>query len=213
MDDPRFWALREALASYASDPDDPPVGDDDLIHAAVSVVLRGRDDLDLLLIKRAAHEGDPWSGHMALPGGRAEPDDDSLTGTAIRETHEETGVDLDTRGHVLGRLERVAPVSARLPRITISPFVFGVEDDTSAAVASPEVAAVHWVGLDELRNPDTSGTVDISVPGGGSRAFPCFRVAGEVVWGLTWRILTDFFDVYPEEELARLAASTPPTPR
>lgn len=200
MDDPRFWVLEEALSSYASDPDDPPVEGHEALQAAVSLVVRGREDLDLLLIKRARHEGDPWSGHMALPGGRREEEDRTLLHTAVRETSEETGVELERDGMHLGRLDEVSPSSPRLPSLTIHPFVFGVSPRVDATVASVEVESVHWVSLDELRDPDTAGTVEISLPDG-SRDFPCLRVAGEVVWGLTYRILTDFFEVYPEGRL------------
>lgn len=201
MHDPRFWILREALASYASDPDDPPVDEDDRVQAAVSLLVRAGDPLDILIIKRARHEGDPWSGHMALPGGRQEPRDATLFATAERETLEETGVDL-SRGARLGRLESVTPHSTDLPRLTIHPFVYGVHADTGARVASPEVEAVHWVALAELRDPENVGTVRISLREG-ARDFPCLRVAGEVVWGLTWRILQDFLHAYPEEALRR----------
>ena len=203
MDDPRFWALREALASYASDPDDPPVRDDDVIQAAVSVIVRGRDSLDLLLIKRAEHERDPWSGHMALPGGRRDPVDDDLVRTAVRETLEETGLDLDDHGHRLGRLEQVVPVSRRLPSLSIRPYVFGVGAGARARVASREVDAVHWVPLHLLTAPDVRSEVEIEL-GRETRTFPCFRVGGEVVWGLTYRILTDFLEAYPAATLRAL---------
>ena len=202
MDDPRFGMLREALSAYASDPDDPPLLEGDYLQAAVSLIVRGRDDLDVLLIKRARHERDPWSGHMALPGGRRDPSDASLLETAIRETREETGVDLDADGVHLGRLGGLAPRSVRLPRLTISPFVFGVPHDTPARVASPEVDAIHWIPLEALRAPETHGTVDIPFPGG-SRRFPCLHVAGEVVWGLTYRIFEDFLGRLPHESLGR----------
>ena len=94
MDDPRLWVLKEALASYASDSGDAVIGESDVLQAAVSLVIRAGDQLDLLLIKRAQHERDPWSGHMALPGGRREVCDSSLVDTAVRETFEETGVKL-----------------------------------------------------------------------------------------------------------------------
>ena len=200
MADPRFWLLREALASYASDPDDPPVEGDDVLQTAVSLVVRGGGELEVLLIKRAHHEGDPWSGHMALPGGRREDEDPDLVATAIRETREETGVDLDERGHRLGQLELVAPMSARLPRLSISPFVFGVPEDTDARVASREVERVHWVPMAHLLDPENRGRERIEVPGG-ARTFPCIRVGDEVVWGLTYRILASFFRAYPEGEV------------
>ena len=196
MDDPRFAMLREALGAYASGPDDPPFVAGDHLQAAVSLIVRGRDELDVLLIKRARHERDPWSGHMALPGGRWDAQDQTLLATAVRETHEETGIDLDLHGVHLGRLGGVAPMSVQLPPLTISPYVFGVPQNTPARVASPEVDAVHWIPLKVLRAPETRASVEIPLPGG-PRAFPGLRVAGEVVWGLTYRIITDFLERLP----------------
>lgn len=193
--DPRFWVLSEALASYASDANDPLILEGDYLQASVAVVLRAREQLELLLIKRATSERDPWSGHMALPGGRRDESDEDLLATARRETREETGVDL-ARSSPLGRLEDVAPSSPRLPRLTISPFVFWVPGEVEARVASREVEQVHWVSVDQLRDPALHGEVEIPLPGG-VRLFPAFRVAGEHVWGLTYRILTRFLDVYP----------------
>ena len=196
-DDPRFGVLREALAAYASDPDDPAPAPADFLQAAVALVVRGREPLEVLLIKRARRDGDPWSGHMALPGGRRDATDPSLLRTAVRETVEETGVDLDELGVHLGRLEEVRPESKLLPRMSIMPHVFGVAADTPATAASGEVDAVHWISLDLLRDPATRSEVEIPLPGGAQR-FPCLRVVDDVVWGLTYRILTDFLARAPE---------------
>jgi 8-oxo-dGTP pyrophosphatase MutT (NUDIX family) len=195
--DPRFWVLSEALASYASDANDPLILEGDYLQASVALVLRARDTLELLLIKRATSERDPWSGHMALPGGRKDPDDPDLQATARRETLEETGVDLGALARPLGRLGDVAPSSPRLPRLTISPFVFGVPRDVEARVASREIERVYWVPVDDLRDPASHGEVEIALPGG-SRSFPAFRVVGEQVWGLTYRIVARFLDVYAD---------------
>jgi len=195
--DERFWLLREALSSYASDPDDPPVDDDDVIQAAVSLVLRGADDLELLLIKRAKSERDPWSGHMAGAGGRREHADGSLRTTAARETREETGVELGEGAALLGALDAVSPSNIKLPRLTIAPYVFGVRQHVEARVASAEVASVHWVGVEGLRSEGARKEVEIDLPWG-TRSFPCFYVDGEAVWGLTSRILTQFLERYPD---------------
>src|SRR5215471_4539492 len=93
-------------------------------QAAVALLLREHAGFaELLMIKRAANPRDFWSGHLALPGGRRQPEDADLRITAIRETHEEVGLDLNDGGEILGRLDTVVPVSARLPNITITPYV------------------------------------------------------------------------------------------
>ena len=201
--DPRFRILRDALAEAAerseSDhhhPDEAPDRSLDRMEAAVALVIRARPQLDFLLIKRASHESDPWSGHMALPGGRWEEDDSGLLQTAKRETWEETGVDLGSLGAPLGRLIDVAPNSQRLPKMRIAPFVFGVPAETEAIVASHELESVHWVPVQTLASPETSTTTRIHFTGF-SKTFPSYHVVGEHIWGLTHRILTGFLEIYP----------------
>ena len=189
--DPRFGVLRESLAAYASDVDDPAPVSAGFLQAAVALVVRGREPLEVLLITRARRQGDPWSGHMALPGGRRDRSDDSLLRTAVRETEEETGLDLDQLGLHLGELVAFRPHSALLPRLSVTPQVFGVPAESCARAASAEVDAVHWVALDVLRLPETRSEVEVPLPGG-AHVFPCLRIGDDIVWGLTYRILDDF---------------------
>jgi 8-oxo-dGTP pyrophosphatase MutT (NUDIX family) len=192
--DPRIRELNDALTSRnGTTPDDTP-DPTDRVEAAVSMVVRIGDQLDFLLIKRASSDRDPWSGQMALPGGRWDPTDSSLLETAIRETREETGVDLRESGVTLGRLDDVRPASKRLPKMRIAPFVFAVPHGTEAAVASSELQSVHWVSLDSLRSPTVQASIAIDV-GGTARTFPSYALVGEHVWGLTHRILTDFLSL------------------
>ena len=77
----------------------------DAAQAAVALIaVSSGADLELLIIRRAERLGDPWSGQMALPGGRRETVDSSLRETAMRETAEEIGVDLG-REAMLGQLD------------------------------------------------------------------------------------------------------------
>jgi 8-oxo-dGTP pyrophosphatase MutT (NUDIX family) len=175
-------------------------GEENCPQAAVALIVRADTELEALLIKRADLERDPWSGHMALPGGRRDDDDETLLATAIRETMEEVGLDLDRQARLLGRLDSVGPASRRLPPLMVTPFVFGVTNEAEAYVASPEVADVFWVPVRELSSPKVRSTVEIPLPGG-PREFPCYRLAGEVVWGLTYRMLEQFLEVYGSPEL------------
>jgi len=155
--------------------------------AAVAAVLRVTDTPELLFIKRADAVGDPWSGHMAFPGGRHEPHDRTLLDTAVRETLEETSIDLLQHGRMLGVLDDLAPRSPSLPRINIRPYVAIVRPDVEI-VPSEEVAAHFWVPLEALRAPSAQAEYEMEFDGSRLR-FPGYRVGTHVAWGLTERIV------------------------
>lgn len=156
-------------------------------QAAVALMLRPMEEgLEFLAIRRAEHESDPWSGHMALPGGRRELADDSLWATAVRETREEVGVDLVRVGRRLGQLDDVWPRTRRIPAIAITPFVVAVESGTRARTSS-EVESAVWVPLDIVVNEELRGTLKLD--GLPDREFPTIEYGGHVIWGLTLGIL------------------------
>lgn len=160
-------------------------------RAAVALVLRARtfEAVELLMIKRATYAGDPWSGHFALPGGRQEPGE-TIEQTAVRETREETGLDLSRSDSILGRLDDVQPRTVALPRLVITPFVGVVAGDGSLTL-SDEVADAFWISVDALRAPDATREVVLELTGG-PRRVPTFQHDGRTIWGLTERILRQF---------------------
>ena len=188
--DARLRTLAGRLSGRQDNGADPEPGDA-YTEAAVALILRASAELEVLLIKRAESERDPWSGHVALPGGRRDAEDANLTETAIRETAEETAVELSSVGWPLGRLERVVPSHTTLPPITITPYVFGVPETVEANADSVEVDQVLWVTLAVLLDPKTRGTTTIQLPQGPTD-FPCYRVDDLVIWGLTFRMLSEF---------------------
>lgn len=154
--------------------------------AAVAVIVAPNPD-SVLLIRRAERVGDPWSGHMGLPGGRLDPADSDLGQTALRETSEEIGWQLDRR-QLLGTLPDVWPRTP-LPRlIVVRPFVFAVSERPDL-VLSGEVAETFWVPVTELRDPAVYRETVIELRGE-RRGFPAFHLGHHVIWGLTERILT-----------------------
>ncbi len=164
------------------------------ISAAVALILAEREDggLDLLLIRRAEAEGDPWSGQMGLPGGRQDDRDHDLLATAIRETAEETGIRLSRRD-VLGALDDLAPTTPVLPPVAVRPFVFRLRGRVGVR-PSAEVAASVWVSLSDLRRDATETTVVVR---GRELQVPAYLADGEIVWGMTLRILNNFFELTP----------------
>ncbi len=117
----------EALTDLLSSPQPvvlPPDAADR--RAAVTMLLTPEPEMpwqiEALFALRAEVEGDPWSGHVALPGGREDPGDADLIDTALREMREETAVDLP-RSSFVGRLNDLHPRATHLPSIVVSPFV------------------------------------------------------------------------------------------
>jgi 8-oxo-dGTP pyrophosphatase MutT (NUDIX family) len=160
--------------------------------AAVAAIFRvaPQGALELLMIERASYAGDPWSGHIAFPGGRREAHDFTLLDTALRETREETGVDVLTHGRVLGALERVNPMSTALPQLSIAPFVALLTRDVPL-VLSDEVAGAFWVPLPALQRTDASRDVEVTLSNGTTRTVRAFVHDRYTIWGLTERILRD----------------------
>ena len=157
-------------------------------RAAVAAVFRFTPRPEVLLIERAARDGDRWSGHVSFPGGLEHPGDADLRATAVRETREEVGLDLDVAGTLLGRLAPVRAIgNGRLLPMTITPFVFSV-----AAAFDPvlnhEVAALFWLPFDDA----VAGSLDDQHEyrlGPVPMKFPCWRFEGRPVWGLTYQML------------------------
>ena len=183
---PRIVRLLRSLAEH------PPVvveAEESVRRAAILLALRARVDgePELLMIKRAEAEGDPWSGHIACPGGRMEPGDHDLAVTAVRETLEETGVDVARDGRLLGHLDDLFPRSPTLPPIVIRPYVALVRADV-AIVPSHEVAAAFWVPLSALAERG-AWTIDTVMVRGVARRVQVFQHGEYTVWGLTERAL------------------------
>ena len=83
------------------------------------------------------------------------------------------------------------PSSERLPPITVVPYVFAVPPDVDARVNSREVQSVLWVSIETLLDPRSGRTITIDLPEGPTK-FPSYQVRGHTIWGLTFRILTEF---------------------
>jgi 8-oxo-dGTP pyrophosphatase MutT (NUDIX family) len=154
-------------------------------RAAVAAVPRsGENGAEFLFIHRAEDPRDPWSGHMAFPGGRVEPTDADPLAAAVRETMEEVGLELDSVGNQIGRLSDVAAIGRGRPmNMVINPYVFAVETLPSLA-PNQEVEAVVWVPANFLADHRNRESMEYQ-RAGFSLELPCYRYQDHLIWGLT----------------------------
>ena len=179
-------AVRRALAQHQARPAEAPGAR----PAAVSLVLVDRPQgAEILLIKRAERADDPWSGQIAFPGGRRDPRDRDLLATAVRETREETGVELGSAER-LGVLDDLVPRAVTLPLVLVRPFVFALPR-RPALTPNAEVQRAFWVALGRLSQPDVRAEITLTLSDG-ERTLPAYRLGEDVIWGMTERILTPF---------------------
>jgi len=166
-----------------------PVSDEESANAAVALLLKSkRGDYDVLFVKRIENPSDPWSGQMALPGGKREPKDVSLKATVMRETMEETGIKLDDCPF-LGVLTAIS--SEPKPEIKILPFVILLEDEPKLKLNRAELENFIWVPFEEIFQ--SKGTVEFSFG-----KVPAYIFADAIVWGVTYKILSNFIQAVEE---------------
>lgn len=173
-------------------------------RSSVAMVLDNKvaEEASILLIKRAEHEADPWSGHMAFPGGRCEKFDKNGLETAKREMAEEVGFDIDHpeeqqnfAGKVIGRLSDVK-TTRRVTRRTmvVSPYVFTVSSQPGLQ-PNYEVAETVWVPFSYFADTNNRDTYSFEHQGR-QIEMPCYRYEGRVIWGLTLTMIDEFVRLY-----------------
>ena len=160
-----------------------PVSDEQDANAAVALLLKiegGR--IYILFVRRVQDSSDPWSGQIALPGGKREPEDKDLKETVIRETLEETKINLsDCR--FLGVISTFH--SKPRPEIIVLPFVILVGNATSMILNKKELEDYFWISLDELVKNKRLAKLSFG-------KVPAFVIGNNIIWGLTYRIIERF---------------------
>jgi 8-oxo-dGTP pyrophosphatase MutT (NUDIX family) len=180
---PRLGALKKALAHNHTPTEEK-------VEAAVGIMILEQDeDLETLLIQRAERHGDPWSGQIGLPGGRTKESDGTIRGTLHREVEEEVGIDLAQAGEELGPLSIGQPM--RRLEMRVQPWVYLLERRPSLSLGA-EVSSAFWVSLPKLLGTKATSEVFIR---DGFRTVECFQVDGKVIWGFTYRVLTELLQI------------------
>ena len=163
----------------------------DYRQAAVAMLLApGTEEPEVLFIRRAEYEGDPWSGDVAFPGGGIEAEDADAQAAAVREVREEIGLQLQPE-QFLGRLDDLA--GAYLP-IQIACFVYRL-DNKPRLKLNGEVVDTFWIPLSELLAPQRRREETFEFRGS-TRTNPIIDLTGycdRFLWGITYRLFESFF--------------------
>jgi len=188
---PRIRDLAGRLASH--DPE-VPHAPKDTRHAAVAMCLRESGKLEILFIRRADDPRDPWSGHMAFPGGRVEPWDGSPFHAAVRETKEEVDVHL-REDKLIGNLSPIrAPHRGKRAPLMVHPYVFNVPVETRTRPDAREVQETLWIPLSfflyEAKREEMNWQY-----GGQTFKLPSYDYDGRRIWGMTLRMLDELLSI------------------
>jgi 8-oxo-dGTP pyrophosphatase MutT (NUDIX family) len=162
-------------------------------EAAVVVPVVDGPDPRLLFTKRSEHLSD-HPGQMSFPGGGREPEDDGPHETALREAHEEIGLEREEVDRV-GRLDDIRTVT----RYSVRPYVARVPDRTYEP-CDGEVAEIAVLSLSALTDLDNYDSERRDHPHYGETRLHFFRVEGYTVWGATARLLVQFLELVTQWE-------------
>jgi len=157
-----------------------PASEDYDADAAVALLLKSMNQgFEVLFVERVENPTDPWSGQMALPGGKRDSKDEDLKQTVVRETVEETSIDLLYGCRFLGVMETLE--STLRPEMKVLPFVILLDHEPLIKL-NEELKGFVWVSLEELAQHRSTARFNFG-------EFPAYIVDDYVIWGLTYRIL------------------------
>ena len=181
-----FAHRAEQLRLHPSPPDDARV-------ACVTLLLwQNNQDWHTVLIQRTTNPMDRHSAQVSFPGGKKDSGDKTLIDTALREAHEEIGIE-PNHVEILGQLtELYIPVS----NFVVFPFV-GVLFGTPTFLPHPgEVEAILTPRLNHFQQAENKAFKELVVGTGTLlKDVPCYVVEGRTVWGATAMILSEFMEI------------------
>lgn len=164
----------------------PEPVDGTVTQAAVLIALTDNRESPSVVLTRRSATLSSHSGEVALPGGKWEPQDPDLATTALRETHEEIGVEPE-KVQLLGAL----PTLQTYQGLTVSPFVGIIPENLSYIPNQFELDAIFHVPLsffveDQRIRTDTFNRKI------GHVWSPAYNFEGFEIWGFTARLLVNF---------------------
>jgi 8-oxo-dGTP pyrophosphatase MutT (NUDIX family) len=160
--------------------------------SAVMVLLffNNNNELATCIIKRSIYNGN-HSGQMALPGGKYEFVDKNLLNTAIRETYEEVGLQINDY-EVLGQL---TPLMIPISNILVSPFVSFIDYEPKFNINYNEVQQIYLPTISSFLNTNNL-KIKIEEKNNTKTYIPYYNIENESIWGATAMIMSEFCELY-----------------
>jgi 8-oxo-dGTP pyrophosphatase MutT (NUDIX family) len=163
--------------------------------AAVAIIKSLNPQESFLILRRATHPDDPWSGHFSFPGGRKEDKDQDLLSTCIRETKEETGILLEA--DFLKQRLPLEPAGQNLQNpLWVQPFLFTIRNHPPLVLSQQEIQSACWLDAQQFQNIELHTKVEM-VPG---HIFPAFPLQDYYLWGFTYRLLRKILQMQGSEQ-------------
>lgn len=160
-----------------------------IFEAAVAVVeWSGPHGSSILLLRRASNPLDPWSGHMAFPGGKKEPSDDDLWATCLRETYEECGLLLH-KDHLVGSLPAMHAGRSIAHKVLVQPWHFKINADLAPQLTlqGSEIAGFYWLPVTHFLDTQQHQLRPLAPD---YPPLPCLDLGeGAILWGFTYGVL------------------------
>ena len=179
-----FEVLRRAL-----DADTAIAGDITVRRASVCVLVAGADRTPgVCLIRRAQWAGDPWSEHIALPGG-SRAGNETPAETVRREVSEEVGISIADTEELTALPQLRIRLAGRERTLLLDSFVYHVTGPVPALRCSSEIHSAFWVPVPDLWNPVNLDHLSLG-DRGDTLVYPAVRLPQGIVFGITLRVLT-----------------------
>lgn len=152
--------------------------------AAVAIIETKEPERCFLLLRRASHPNDPWSGHFSFPGGRREKSDKSLMATCIRETREETGIHLREENLQQTLAPEPAGRNYNTP-LLVQPYLFTIKTKPKLTIDTREIQRGIWLRAKQFQEASLHQELEM-IPG---KYFAVFPIDDYYLWGFTYRLL------------------------
>lgn len=160
------------------------------IEAGVLIFLfEFTGEISLVLIKRNAYPG-PHSRQISLPGGKYEHTDKDIVETAIREAHEEIGIDIN-KLTIMGRL---TPLYIPVSNFKVTPVIGYCKESPEFIADRSEVEEIIIISINDLLDKKNESSFHFSRKGKKIKA-PCYLINNHKIWGATAMMLSEFIEI------------------